>query len=67
MNKRLIDIKELAKYLNIKDRTIYQYVQKGIIPHYRIGGGSKGIIRFDYNQIDKWLETQYVSKSEQLH
>ena len=67
MNKRLIDIKELAKYLTIKHRTIYQYVQKGVIPHYRIGGGSKAIIRFDYNQIDKWLETQYVTKSEQLH
>ena len=49
-----MDIQELAIYLNIKKRTIYNYVQKGEIPHYRIGNKT---IRFDYSKINKWLET----------
>ena len=54
MNNALMDIQELAIYLNIKKRTIYNYVQKGEIPHYRIGNKT---IRFDYSKINKWLET----------
>ena len=46
MNNALVGIKELAKYLNIKERTIYQYVQKGIIPHYRIGSSRNALIRY---------------------
>ena len=70
MNNALIGIKELAKYLNIKERTIYQYVQKGLIPHYRIGSSRNALIRFDYDKIDAWLKTMendYFRKSEQLH
>ena len=56
MNKRLINVDELGIYLNMNIRTLYSYVQKGIIPYYRLGKGRNGTIRFDLNHIDKWID-----------
>ena len=53
MNK-LLTITELSDYLNIKQRTLYKYVQENYVPHIRIG---RKIIRFDINKIDEWLES----------
>ena len=69
MDKRLLTIKEVGIYLNMNIRTLYSYVQKGIIPHYRIGSSRNALIRFDYDKIDAWLKTMendYFRKSEQL-
>jgi excisionase family DNA binding protein len=44
--------KELSQYLNVKPKTIYSWVNKGEIPHYRIGK----TIRFRKDEIEKWLE-----------
>lgn len=56
MDKRLLTIKEVGIYLNMNIRTLYSYVQKGIIPHYRLGKGRNGAIRFDLNLIDEWID-----------
>jgi len=52
----LLNIDEVGEYLNMNKRTLYSYVQKGIIPHIRLGKGKKGPIRFDINHIDKWID-----------
>jgi len=51
--------------LNINDRTIYSWVQKEMIPHYRIGG-SRGMVRFDYPTIDKWIESKKNGYTEEV-
>jgi len=51
----LMTINEVAKYLNFKPRTIHNWVQKNLIPHYRLG---RKTIRFDMETIDEWLETK---------
>ena len=56
MDKRLLTIKEVGIYLNMNIRTLYSYVQKGIIPNYRLGKGRNGAIRFDLNLIDEWID-----------
>ena len=53
MEKLLFDIKQISNYLSIKEKTIYEKVESGEIPHYKIGR----LLRFKKEEIDKWLET----------
>ena len=46
-----INIDELSQRLGIKKMTIYSWVNKQVIPYYKIGK----LVRFDGDEIDKWL------------
>jgi excisionase family DNA binding protein len=52
MEKDYLTIQDVAKYLSIKESTIYTKVSE--IPHYRIGR----LLRFSKKDIDGWLETK---------
>ena len=49
--KHFLSIKELSDYIGIKPKTLYSWVSKGVIPHYRI----MGLVRFNKREIDQWL------------
>lgn len=46
--------KELQQILKISDKTIYRYVQRGLIPYVRIQTN----VRFPKQQILEWIERQ---------
>ncbi len=48
---QILTVKELAKYLNLTNITIYKYLKEGRIPAFRVGGRWK----FDKDKIDEWL------------
>ena len=50
----LWSLKELAEYLNIAEKTVYSYAQKGQIPGFKIVGNW----RFDPEDIKAWVEAQ---------
>ena len=50
--EQLKTIKDISKYLNVKERTIYSWINKGIIPHYKI----ESMVRFNLNTINEWLK-----------
>ena len=56
--RRVMDIDQLAEYLNLGKRTVYRLVADGEIPYARIGGA----LRFPSWSIDAWLDT-LVEKS----
>lgn len=49
MPEKLFTIKELSVYLNMPETTIYELVEEGVIPAYKIGGS---FLRFRKEQID---------------
>lgn len=55
--EQLKTIKDISEYLNVKERTIYSWINKGIIPHYKI----ESTIRFKENEINEWLSSKEVS------
>ncbi|MBO3757880.1 MAG: helix-turn-helix domain-containing protein, partial [Candidatus Brockarchaeota archaeon] len=60
--EKLISVKELAEILRVTPRTIYRYVSKNAIPHYR---SATGRIYFDLEAVMRWLEdwtTHYQPK-----
>ena len=52
--QELMTIEELAQYLRVKRRTIYEWVKKGKIPAIK----TVGQWRFKKEKIDAWLESQ---------
>lgn len=52
--KRLMDVEELATYLNLQKQTIYNWLSQNKISGIKIGG----VWRFDRSEIDKWLQSQ---------
>ena len=52
--KRLLNVEELAQYLNLQKQTIYNWLNQRKISGIKIGS----VWRFDKKEIDKWLREQ---------
>ncbi len=55
----LMTVEDVAAYLRVAERTIYDWAQKGDIPCGKLGASW----RFRRSDIDSWLETKFVDKS----
>ena len=51
---RLLNVEELAQYLNLQKQTIYNWLSQRKISGIKIGG----VWRFNKREIDKWLRAQ---------
>jgi len=45
-------VKELSEYINIKEKTIYAWVSRQVLPYYQL----EGTLRFRRSEINSWLE-----------
>ena len=54
-HEKLMTIDEVADYLQVKKRTVYDWLKKGKIPAIK----TVGQWRFKYEQIDEWLQQQH--------
>lgn len=52
MTNEIMKIKEVADYLQIKEKTAYALASKGEIPGFKVGGSW----RFDRKDIEQWIE-----------
>jgi excisionase family DNA binding protein len=59
---KLLDINQLSEMLNVKKKTIYDWVHKGIIPYVKLGN----LLRFDPKDIEKWFESKKHRKKSIL-
>ena len=50
----IMTLQEVSDYLKIAEKTLYGYVQKGIVPGIKIGSAW----RFRKSDIDGWLDDQ---------
>jgi len=51
---KLMTINELSKILQVKCKTIYDWVHKKRIPYYKL----EGSLRFNEDEILKWLKSK---------
>lgn len=51
MEDKVLTIEEVAKYIKISERTVYDWAQKGEIPAGKLGN----VWRFSQNDIDQWI------------
>ncbi len=50
----LLTVREVAIYLGVHEKTVYAWVERGAMPHYKIGGR----VRFDRAQVQQWLHSR---------
>ena len=54
---QLLTIAELSQWLQVKPRTIYQWVHEGYIPVIKLGA----LIRFDRASVIEWIKKRETS------
>ena len=59
MEDDILTIEEVAKYLRVSDRTVYDWAQKGEIPAGKIGT----VWRFKKSEVEKWGNERLSSSS----
>ena len=55
----IINVKELAEYLKIAEKTAYRFVAEGKIPGFKVGSAW----RFRRKEIDAWINKQTDKKA----
>ncbi|MDR2617556.1 MAG: PTS sugar transporter subunit IIA [Treponema sp.] len=68
MTDDILTIEEVAKYLRVSERTVYDWAQKGDIPSGKIGT----VWRFKKLEIEKWVNerlssNRFISQSDSVH
>jgi PTS system nitrogen regulatory IIA component len=59
----ILTIEEVAKYLRVSERTVYDWAQKGEIPAGKIGT----VWRFKKDEIEKWVNERLTSSVKAGH
>lgn len=49
---KLVSVKDLSQFLNVKESTLYAWVHNGTIPSYKLNG----LLRFDMDEIREWVK-----------
>ena len=57
MQDDILTIEEVASYLRVSDRTVYDWAQKGEIPAGKIGT----VWRFKKSEVEKWVNERLSS------
>jgi PTS system nitrogen regulatory IIA component len=60
MNDDILTIDEVAQYLRVSERTVYDWAQKGEIPSGKIGTAW----RFKKSELEKWVNERLASKNQ---
>jgi len=64
MQKRLLNVPEVAVYLGFSVSAIRKWVRRGSIPFNKVNGG----IRFDIERINQWLQRETViTKTQSIY
>ena len=59
INEDILTIDEVAKYLRVSERTVYDWAQKGEIPSGKIGT----VWRFQKSELEKWVNARLAANT----
>ena len=57
---KISTIKDVSKYLQVKESTLYSWVHSGSIPSFKVNG----LVRFDMDEIESWIVKSKIIKKE---
>ena len=50
---KMLTVKQVSELIQVKEKTIYQWVEMRQIPHHKLNGA----IRFNYDVIIEWMDS----------
>jgi excisionase family DNA binding protein len=53
-------VRELARYLNVDEKTVYRLVQRGELPGFKVAG----TWRFQRLDVDRWIESRKAASNK---
>ncbi len=56
-----VTVKELSRFLTVKESTLYSWVHTGLIPFHKLNG----LIRFDMVEIENWVKASRKEPQKQ--
>ncbi len=62
MNESVLTIKQIAEYLNVTERTIYNLLQRGELPGFKVGVAW----RFRKEDIDRWIQKNMKKQNRKV-
>ena len=62
MEDTILTIEEVANYLRVSDRTVYDWAQRGEIPAGKIGT----VWRFKKSEVEKWVNERLSSSTDRI-
>ncbi len=54
--EKLLTVKQIAEYLQVSPRTVYEGIHIGFIPHYKFSRG----VRFKISEVERWVKGRRV-------
>lgn len=65
--KKFLTVKDICEMMQIAESTVYYWVHEGYLPHIILkGSGKYNTIRFDADDIDKWIKGRRRETRKQL-
>ena len=61
MGDQILTVKEVADYLKVNERTVYRMATAKKIPAFKVGGSW----RIKLSELERWIEEQHVSNSNE--
>ncbi len=62
MNESVLTIKQIAEYLHVTERTIYNLLQRGELPGFKVGVAW----RFRKEDIDRWIQKNMKKQNRKV-
>ena len=60
LEKRLIKLVEVMRISGLARATIYEYINKGMFPHYiKVGSGTF----WEYNEVQNWIDEKLAQRT----
>jgi excisionase family DNA binding protein len=66
MTEALLTIRDVARLLNVSERTVFRLIERGEITGMQLGGGGKGRVwRFPPSEVDAYVERQKEKREKE--
>lgn len=58
--ERYVTVEQVAEHLSVSRSTVYQWVNAGFVPHYKV----RTVVRFKLSEVENWMKRRKIKGRE---